>query len=171
MDLDAPAGGPEGTIGRLEGAEPKSHLVVGDGEVKYGIPLDAIEEVLRVPAELSRREALRFRGRDLRVEDLGGEPGPADPEGDGPPRLLVLRSDPPVALRIPHVVGVWDLREDEASSTVRFPVGGPVGRSLKGVIRVRGEMVFLLDVAAYVAAAAAGDEGSKGGDATSEVGP
>jgi chemotaxis signal transduction protein len=149
VDLNAPAGLQRDETGDPGEVESRDYLVVQEGSAKFGIPIEDVREIIRVPVDISGDSRLLYQGGEIDVIDFAG--GAEEGGGnEGPPRLVVLRTDPLVALLIPQVVGIWSLKGSEISPTVRFPVEGPVGRSLTGVVRVEGEMVFLLDASRIV---------------------
>ncbi|HEX6738972.1 MAG TPA: chemotaxis protein CheW [Vicinamibacteria bacterium] len=128
------------------------------GGTTFGIPIDRVREIVMVPEITPVPESGEFirgiinlRGRILPVLDLGQRLGLGSGPRDGSGRILVVEPEPQ------HPLG---LLVDEASEVLRVPDGlmspppelasGPLGSSLRAVVRLDERLVLLLDLARVI---------------------
>jgi purine-binding chemotaxis protein CheW len=128
------------------------------GGTTFGISIDRVREIVMVPEITPVPESGEFirgiinlRGRILPVLDLSLRLGLAPGPRDGSGRILVVEPEPQ------HPLG---LLVDEASEVLRVPEtllspppelsSGPLGASLRGVVRLDERLVLLLDLARVV---------------------
>lgn len=137
----------------MEGA---TCLVVLGGDVRFGIPILDVVEVIRVPGAYGPGAKVRYRGGEVEVADLPAHLGAGLGAGEG--RLVVLKEPGRSALRVAGVEGIFDVPAGLKAPGGRWPVAGPLGAALRGVARRGPDIVYLLDAGAFVEAMREGPE-------------
>lgn len=125
-------------------------LVIRAHTDRFGIAIADVREVVRVPDALASGGALRYAGCDLSVVDFGGYMGDGGPSGPEPGKIVILKGDPLRALRVTEVAGLFELEPAALSPARSMAVKGALGLSLRGVTRLKGDLVFLLDARGFV---------------------
>ena len=119
-------------------------------ESLFGLDPDAVAEIVMIPEITALPEApphvlgvVDVRGRIVSVHDLGlwlGQPAKSPDLND---KLLILeRNDVTLALRVTDVIGVRQLPRSEQGSES----GGTAPGLIRGVSRLGGEVVLILDI-------------------------
>lgn len=139
---------PRDSAGRQEAA---AFVVFRLGQEEFGLPIDAVAEVARVPAQVTRVPRMpRFleglanlRGEVLPVVDLRRRFGMPAGGGAGQRMLVVRAGDHRAGLIVDAVHEV--LRTSLAAIQAPPELAGAVGRLVNGVVSADGPMVLLLD--------------------------
>jgi hypothetical protein len=140
----------------------KEAILVGTlGDVRIGLPLADLREVLRAPGDGPGGAAFPYRGGTLPVVDLAARMGIEAPGPFPRARVLVLRRPDPVGVRISAVEGIAEVSTDSIVPASRVRGPGPGGDALRGLVRIGGRMVTLL-VADALAAMAGETEAPRG---------
>lgn len=138
-------------------------VVVGAGQERYGIPMDAVVEVVRLPRErvhaVGGGSATVLRGRTLPVVRLAGLLGShaAAPDADPEALLLVVRRDgEAVGFEVDRIEDRFDALVRTASGLVAT-LPGVVGTTLLG----DGQVLLILDPATLLAATGGGSRSDR----------
>ncbi|MHC5039376.1 MAG: chemotaxis protein CheW [Planctomycetota bacterium] len=150
--------------------EPENFLVIREGPVRFGIPVQSVTEVVRVPEMFSPDTPFRYRGGEVPVLTLRGFLGGIAEDGDGTERLLVLRGEPATALRVSHVEGFFEIEADAIRGPENIPIRGFLRKSLRGIARSGEELIFFLDPTAILKAIEEGRDTGQENQSTSEGG-
>jgi chemotaxis signal transduction protein len=122
----------------------QERILVGTlGDVRIGIPVGDLVEVLRAPETVLGGGEIRYRGKTLAILDLEALAGTPGGDAGSRGRVLVLRGEAPLGIRVSAVEGILELDTGTIAPSARFQAPGE--HFLRGLVRIGVRTILLIE--------------------------